>query len=463
MLFRSADITARILHITATGINKVYDGTTVATVTLSNDKVPGDDVNTSYASASFDNKNVYTNKLVVVTGISISGADANNYTFNTAANAFANITARSLTITATGMNKVYDGNVNAPVILSDNRVSGDVFHDSFTSAVFNDKNVGMGKAISVSGISISGTDAGNYTFNTTASTTADITARPLTVSATGINKVYDGNTGATVTLSDNRVSGDVFTDSYTSASFADKNVGTGKTVSASGISISGTDAGNYSFNTTATTTANITPRLITVSVDAKTKIMGAVDPALTYQVTSGSLVTGDSFTGALTRVAGEGVGTYAILQGTLTPGSNYILYYLGANLTIVYASTGTCLGSAGHAILQPINADGTSVFKQGSTIPAKFRVCDASGHSIGTAGVVFKFEQVSSVSDPNTVLNETVDSTTPDTAFRWSATDQQWIFNMSTKNTSIFKAGTLYTYKITLNDGSTIIFSFALK
>jgi hypothetical protein len=93
------------------------------------------------------------------------------------------------------------------------------------------------------GISITGVDAGNYTFNTTASTTADITARGLVVTATGINKVYDGMTTATVTLSDDRVSGDVFTTSYAVASFGDKNVGTGKPVSVSGISIAGVRRG----------------------------------------------------------------------------------------------------------------------------------------------------------------------------------------------------------------------------
>jgi hypothetical protein len=51
-----------------------------------------------------------------------------------------------------------------------------------------------GKSISVTGIRFSGADAGNYTFNTTASAMADITPRPLTVSATGVNKVYDGTT-----------------------------------------------------------------------------------------------------------------------------------------------------------------------------------------------------------------------------------------------------------------------------
>ena len=60
-----------------------------------------------------------------------------------------------------------------------------------------------------------------------------------------------------------------------------------------------------------------------------------------------------------------------------------------AQLTITYAApSSTCSGGAGHQILQPINIDGSSVFKQGSTVPAKFRVCDASGNSLGTPGVV---------------------------------------------------------------------------
>ncbi|HLC13960.1 MAG TPA: PxKF domain-containing protein, partial [Chthoniobacterales bacterium] len=61
-------------------------------------------------------------------------------------------------------------------------------------------------------------------------------------------------------------------------------------------------------------------------------------------------------------------------------------------------------------------------------------------------------------SDPSAVINEDVVSTTPDTAFRW--TGDQWIFNISTKG---MKAGIKYTYQITLNDGSSIVFSFALK
>jgi hypothetical protein len=52
------------------------------------------------------------------------------------------------------------------------------------------------------------------------------------------------------------------------ASFADKNVGNGKAVSVSGISVGGGDASNYSFNATANTTANITAKALTVSAPA---------------------------------------------------------------------------------------------------------------------------------------------------------------------------------------------------
>ncbi|MDN5284873.1 MAG: hypothetical protein JWR38_1147 [Mucilaginibacter sp.] len=82
--------------------------------------------------------------------------------------------------------------------------------------------------------------------------------------------------------------------------------------------------------------ANLTvgKTVITVTADAQTKAYGAVDPVLTYKVTSGALAFVDTFTGALTRVAGENAGTYAIQQGTLALSSNYTLTYVGANLTV---------------------------------------------------------------------------------------------------------------------------------
>ena len=123
---------------------------------------------------------------------------------------------------------------------------GDQVSETYTAASFGDKNVGSGKSVTVSGITLGGADAGNYTLaSTTADTTADITPATLTVTITGEDKIYDGGTNASVTLADNSVPGDQVSETYAAASFGDKNVGSGKSVTVSGITLSGADAGNY--------------------------------------------------------------------------------------------------------------------------------------------------------------------------------------------------------------------------
>ena len=341
-------ITARPLVVTATGQHKVYDGTTTATVALAHNGLSGDALATSYTTARFDTKNVGTGKMVSVSGIALTGADAGNYsltattttttatitplaitgsftaasktydattaaavtgrtlngvvsddallvgldggtatfatksvaaskvvtltgaqlagpaapnyTLASVATTTAAIRARPLEITVTGVNKGYDGTTTATVNLADDRVSGDLLTTSYASASFDTKTVASGKAVSVTGIAIAGPDAGNYAPFTTAATTANITPRALLVTATGQHKVYDGTTTATVALTDNRLSGDVFTATYTAATFSDANVGTAKPISVSGIALAGADALNYSANATAAATANITPQ-----------------------------------------------------------------------------------------------------------------------------------------------------------------------------------------------------------
>ncbi|MFS7072421.1 MBG domain-containing protein, partial [Pseudomonas aeruginosa] len=85
----------------------------------------------------------------------------------------------------------------------------------------------------------------------------------------------------------------------------------------------------------------ITKALLNVIADAKTKVYGDADPALTYQVsglkrgdTAGAVLNG----GSLSRVAGENVGVYGINQGGLgLLSANYDLSYQGNNLTITKA------------------------------------------------------------------------------------------------------------------------------
>jgi len=428
------DVTPKPVTPGITADNKVYDGTkaaVIATRTLTG-VIEGDDVSLTGGTAIFDNENVGNDKTVTATGLSLTGADAGNYTLSsTSATTTADITARTLTVMATASNKVYDGNSNATVTLSDDRVAGDVLIVSYTSATFADKNVGTGKTVNVSGISISGTDAGNYMLAaTTATTTGVITARPITVTAGASSKVYDGlltspgvptitsgsllagdtapawvetydsknvgtthvmtvtpasvndgNGGANYTVTYNTIATGVITarpitvtagasdkvydglltspgvPTITSGTLAagdtapawvetydSKNVGTTHVMTVTPAPVNdGNGGANYTVTYNTIATGVITARPITVTAGAKTKVYGADDPELTYTVT-GSLANGDSWSGALTRAAGENVGTYAIQRGTLAVndgngGNNYTLTYVGANLTITKAPT----------------------------------------------------------------------------------------------------------------------------
>src|SRR5439155_1183327 len=75
-------------------------------------------------------------------------------------------------------------------------------------------------------------------------------------------------------------------------------------------------------------------RPVEITADAKGKTYGESDPALTYQISKGSLAYSDHFTGSLDRAAGQDVGEYAITQGTVALISNYTLTFVGAKLTI---------------------------------------------------------------------------------------------------------------------------------
>jgi len=111
------------------------------------------------------------------------------------------------------------------------------------------------------GMTVSGADAGNYTLTQPTNLTADITPKPITVAATGSNEVYNGGTADQVVLASNGVlAGDSVSFTDSSATFATPTVGNNKTVTVSGIALTGASAGNYVLTSdVALTTADITP------------------------------------------------------------------------------------------------------------------------------------------------------------------------------------------------------------
>jgi len=250
---------------------KPYDAGTGANVTgrFLSGVIGLDDCTLSDGTADYASKNVGNGITVSLAGATLAGADKDNYNLTSVTDTSANITPKDIAVTGIAAdNKVYDATTNAVINISGAVLSGVVPGDTVNlstagaTGTFADKNAGIGKTVDISGLSLSGADSGNYNLTSTSATaTADITPGTLTVTATGENKVYDGTTTATVTLSDDRIAGDVLTDSYVSATFADTNVGTGKTITVTGISISGADAGNYLLSsTTAIAFADIAAR-----------------------------------------------------------------------------------------------------------------------------------------------------------------------------------------------------------
>jgi hypothetical protein len=110
-------------------------------------------------------------------------------------------------------------------------------------------------------------------------------------------------------------------------------------------------------------------------------------------------------------------------------------------------------------ILQPINRDGSSVFKAGSTVPVKFQLTDANNAFVANAVATIKNAKFDNKVLGNDVEVVSTAASTTGNQFRYDAVSNQYIFNLSTKGL------TTGTYKITisLNDGTTQEVQFGLK
>jgi hypothetical protein len=274
----SFSITAKELTVTDSAVtSKTYDGNTTAVITGATlSGVEDGDVVTlgDHEAGTFDTALVGTSK-VVTSAMTISGDDADLYTL-TQPTLTGTITAKELTIGGTfaAENKVYDGGTVATRsddLLTLTGVVGDDIVTLTPVFAFADEDVADTIVVSITGDStIGGADVGNYTLSLTGADTdtANITAKELTVTgATVTTKVYDDTdtaviTGATLS---GVVDGDtVILADHETGTFADQNVGVGKSVSTAPMTISGADVGNYTL-TQPTLTGTITAEELTVT------------------------------------------------------------------------------------------------------------------------------------------------------------------------------------------------------
>nr|MBI1229543.1 T9SS type B sorting domain-containing protein [Cytophagales bacterium] len=294
----------------------------------------------AYTATGFvngDDESILTGKLERAAGEDVGSYAINlgslsaggNYTINFVGADFE-ITPATLNITAvTGQTKIY-GDANPIVTYT---ASG--FENGDDESILNGKlERAAGEDVGSYAINLGSLSAGsNYTLAYTGAEFG-ITPRSLSVVADpNQGKVYGENDPGLTFSANGFATGD------------DEGVLTGALVRVAGERINSYTIQQGSLNAGANymidfTSAvfQISPAVLAVNAEDKTKVYGAANPPLTF--TFSGFVAGDDeqlLSGSLTREAGEGVGIYAITLGTLTAGMNYTIQFVGADFEIIPA------------------------------------------------------------------------------------------------------------------------------
>ena len=272
----TGSITAVDLTATVTVNGRTYDGTTGATIascTLTG-VVGTEDVTCDAADATATFASPHAgSRSVSISGLTLAGADAGNYTLASIAPVSATIATRPITVTAATDTKPYDGTTSSsgtPTITTGSLATGD---SATWTQSFDTKAVGTGKTLTPAGSVTDGNAGADYAV-TFVTATGSITAVALTATVTVDGRTYDGTTGATIASC--TLTGVVGTEEVTcdaadaTATFESPHAGS-RSVSISGLALTGADAGNYTLASNATATATIATRPITVTAATDTK------------------------------------------------------------------------------------------------------------------------------------------------------------------------------------------------
>ncbi len=369
-----------------TGLYVIYREQPTVTITASDDTK-------TYDSAAYSGGNGYTGSgfvngdtIASITGTPAYGGTAqgatNAGTYTLSLSGLGNglgyalsytdgtltINKAALTISSANVTKTYDGTtsaagsatVTAGTLFGSDTISGGTF-------AFDNKNAGSNKTVAVSGVTVSdGNSGNNYTVSYADNTTSTINKAALTISSADVTKTYDGTTSAagsaTVTagtlFGSDAISGGTF-------AFNDKNAGSNKTVTVSGVTVSdGNSGNNYTVSYTDNTTSTINKAMLTVTADDQTRPYGAPNPTFT-QTISGFVngenaitagITG-SAVGSSTATASSAAGAYVITgsTGSLAAG-NY--NFMAADGTLMITATSSAQQSAVQAaqMLPPTGA-----------------------------------------------------------------------------------------------------------
>jgi len=238
--------------------SKPYDGTTA--VDVSNIQLTGmlnNNIVGLGGSAVFDTPFVGS-RTISINGAYLTG-DSNNYTIHREHNIHSTITRRILTIGVN--NKTYDASnhVNISYVTLNGIQNNDNISISSIDATYaNNGNVENNIRIDISSIEISGYLSSQYDVSETGVVYGNIIPKPLTISPTAINKLYDGSTAAdaNVVITSGIIPGDTVYIISFNANFDTSDIGDNKIVNITNIQLGGASSTNYVVSST-TTTASI--------------------------------------------------------------------------------------------------------------------------------------------------------------------------------------------------------------
>lgn len=197
------NVGVKILDVTLTVTNGVYGGTNItasATAADGSTAVSGITFTYTYSGTAYDGS-VYTDSTTVPTKAGEYTATATISTSGYAGSASkaVKVARAALTVTAGDMSvttKIYDGNANATIVV--NSFTGGIGADVITltaTGEFDNKNVGAGKTVNITGYALDNASSHNYfidTANCATQLTGEITKKDVTAVITAGDCVYGG-------------------------------------------------------------------------------------------------------------------------------------------------------------------------------------------------------------------------------------------------------------------------------
>lgn len=377
-----------------TASDKDYDRTATAVLNTAgailNGVVMGDSValDASGALGSFADASIGMGKSVTVSGLTLTGSSASNYTLTQPTGITATISPKGLTLSGvTATTKTYDATTAATLSFGGATLNGVVLGDTVTldtssaAGAYADKDVAAGKPVTVTGFALGGPDAGNYALAQPTGVTASISTRGLTITGLSAgNKPWDGTAVAPLTGTaalSGIASGDganVALSGTAVGTFADAEIGSGKSVSVSGLTLSGSSAANYSL-TLPSLSANITTAPAAVTLSNLSSTYDGAAHSATVSTTPSGLTVNVTYAGSSTAPTTAGNYTVAatVSDAHFTGSASGTLVIDAANQSITFNSSPVTTGT-------PLTLTATAT----SGLPVTFSLVSGNASLLGS-------------------------------------------------------------------------------